>query len=327
MYLLDCASDINSCCNDYGLANILYIVKQVLNVIHIVVPILLMISLVIGLVQLMANPDDKKKQKGLIFRFVSMVVVFFIPYLVNLSLGMVGTYQLESCWNNASSLHEEMQSRKNVYVSTTGKESKPFIVNPDEYDEAEATSGALDFDDYEHLNIYNQTGQYAGRSVCSGGGNTVSATACGLSIYMAARYVLTGEDTDFMAFCHEACNTGLFNGNGSSWGIAVGSNSFYHDKYGIISKGISSNLNTYLSELKEGRVISVLIRNGSRNIEAGGSNATSNGHFILLVNYNSSKDQIYLYNPTGSNTGWNSTDIIQRYVLNCAQGPWNLPQD
>lgn len=324
MYLLDCASDINSCCNDYGLANILYIIKEVLNLIHLVVPILLIISLVIGFIQLMANPDDKKKQKGLIIKFGSIVVVFLIPYMVNLALSMVGSYQLASCWNNASSLHEEMKNRENVYVSTSGKASKPFIVNPDQYDNAEATSGALDFDDYEHLNIYNQTGQYAGRAVCSGGYNTVSATACGLSTYMAARYVLTREDTDFMDFCHEACNTGLYNGNGSSWGIAVGSNSFYHNKYGIISESISSNLNTYISELKEGRVVSVVIRNGSRNIEAGGFNATSNAHFILLVNYNSSKDQIYVYNPTGYNTGWKDTDIIQRYVVNCAQGSWNL---
>ena len=68
----------------------------------------------------------------------------------------------------------------------------------------------------------------------------------------------------------------------------------------------------------------VLIGQGYANTSSGGFTSTANQHFILLVNYNSEDDKIYVYNPTGANTGWKSKNIIERYVVECAKGSWSL---
>lgn len=324
MFLLDCVSDIKSCCNDYGLAGILYIIKSALNLVYIIVPIILIVALAISFFQLMGNPDDKKKKKSLLNKFIALLIVFFLPVLVNLVLVQVDAFQLGSCWSQAEKLHNEVEKRKSVFVSSTNKKNKSFIVGADKYEGGEPSASS--FSDYEHLNIYNQTGQYANHAVCSNYSATVSANACGLSTYMAIRYALTGKDTDFLAFSQEACNTGLFNGIGTSWNIAQ-SNSLYPTKYGITSQGTSNNYNSYVSELKNGKVLSVLIQNGSRNIEQGGFNATSNGHFIALINYDSSNDKIYVYNPTGYNTGWKDKSAIERFVVGCASGVWAVSKN
>lgn len=323
MYLLDCVSDIKSCCNDYGLANILASMKEVLNIIHIVVPILLILSLAIGFTQLLINPDDKKKPKMIFTKIFCIIIVFLLPYLVDLSLSLLedGGYQLGACWKSSEVLKEEMKNRENLFIPTSDKPKQSFILSPDDY--YQPGDSTNDFSDFSHLNQYNQTGTYANYSVCAGGGNSVAGTACGLSTYMAARYVLTGKDTDFMSFCHEACQTGLYNGNGSSWNV-LSSNSFYPNTYGVLSNSVSSNYNSYVSTLQNGGVVSVLIGQGYANTSAGGFNSTANQHFILLANYNSVDDKIYVYNPTGANTGWKSKDIIERYVVGCAKESWAL---
>lgn len=173
------------------------------------------------------------------------------------------------------------------------------------------------FKNYAHLNIYNQSGKYSGYSVCASGGNSIGATGCGLSSYMAARYILTGKDTNFLSFAHESCNTGLYNGRGSSWQVVE--TKTYQNKYGIKSVKIKNNYKTIVNELKKGHPVVVMIGYGARTIEQGGFNGTPNQHFIVLVNYNEKKDQIYVYNPTGANTGWTSKSKIQKYVIGCGK--------
>ncbi len=173
------------------------------------------------------------------------------------------------------------------------------------------------FKNYSHLNIYNQSGKYSGYSVCASGGNSIGATGCGLSSYMAARYILTGKDTNFLSFAHESCNTGLYNGRGSSWQVVETKK--YQNKYGIKSVKIKNNYKTIVNELKNGHPVVVMIGYGARTIEQGGFNGTPNQHFIVLVNYNEKKDQIYVYNPTGANTGWTTKSKIQKYVIGCGK--------
>ena len=180
-----------------------------------------------------------------------------------------------------------------------------------------ASTNKNTFKNYSHLNIYNQSGKYSGYSVCASGGNSIGATGCGLSSYMAARYILTKKDTNFMSFAHESCNTGLYNGRGSSWQVVE--TKTYQNKYGIKSVKIKNNYKTIVNELKKGHPVVVMIGYGARTVEQGGFNGTPNQHFIVLVNYNEKKDQIYVYNPTGANTGWTSKSKIQKYVIGCGK--------
>ena len=181
------------------------------------------------------------------------------------------------------------------------------------------------FKDYKGLNKYNQAGNsFSSNSVCARGGNSVAATGCGLSTYMATRYVLTGKNTNYMDFAHEACNTGFYNGLGSEIPKAIDHKHNYENKYGIEGKSISKNYDTIVSELKKGRVVDVLIRCGQPTINKGGFNATSNGHYIALINYNNQNNKIYVYNPNIHNTGWQSESIIKKYVVQCATGIWSM---
>lgn len=173
-----------------------------------------------------------------------------------------------------------------------------------------------------HLNVYNQTAVYASNSIISSS-RTVEDTACGLSVYMAARYRLTGNDTEYMAFCDEAQQTGAYNGNGSDFNIFA-NDSFYSEHYGVSSHLTESNYDSYLSSLRDGEVVSVLVSNGERNVEVGGFNGTSGGHYILLTDYDQSQDSIYVYNPTGANTGWHDRSTIENYVVGCSRGSWSM---
>ena len=186
------------------------------------------------------------------------------------------------------------------------------------------TSSSTKKKNFSHLNRYNQSGKYRSYSVCANGGNTIGGTACGLSSYMATRYILTGKDTDFLAFSREACRTGLYNGLGTSWGYTRSSGSIYPKKYGIVSKNVSIKQSTSdlykrtITELNKGNVIVPMIGCGyvTATSQIGGFNSTRNLHYIVIADYDPSKEKpFYVYNPTGINTGWTSKDKLKKYVL------------
>lgn len=314
--LLDCAGDLRTCCNDYALANVLGTIKRFIDLIHILIPILLIIMVIVNFIHLMSNPDDKKGKKALVNRFLAAVIIFFIPTIVNVIINIVPLpYNVISCWNGADTLKKELERKKVLYLTTDEREKESILIDPSDYEGGEKVSTGLDFTDFKHLEKYNQTGKYRNRKVCANGkGSTVGSSACGLSTYMAVRYILTGKDTNFMDFCHEACARGVYS-RGSA--LSKTDNSFYEDKYGITHKKIAHDYNTYVNELKKGNVVFVSIQCGYRTVGNGGFNATSNGHYIVLVKYDESKDQIYVYNPAASNTGWTKKDKVMKYILGC----------
>ena len=97
-HILDCSEALGTCCTDYGLLNILDILRQILNLIQLVAPIILMTALAIQFTQLLVNPDDDKKKKSLLNKFIAALLCFFVPFFVDLALGMIpsdiGSFQL-----------------------------------------------------------------------------------------------------------------------------------------------------------------------------------------------------------------------------------------
>ena len=71
-----------------------------------------------------------------------------------------------------------------------------------------------------------------------------------------------------------------------------------------------------MNELSNGNVVVVMVGCGHRNVEQGGFNATSNQHFIVLADYNSSNKEIYVWNPNQNNQGWKSKSQLDRFVFN-----------
>ena len=81
--ILNCSEALGTCCTDYGLLNILDILRQILDLIQLIVPILLMTGLAIQFTQLLINPDDDKKKKSLLNKFVAALLCFFVPFFLH----------------------------------------------------------------------------------------------------------------------------------------------------------------------------------------------------------------------------------------------------
>ncbi len=329
-------------CADYALANILNTVHQVVNMIAIIVPILLIISIIFSLVGFLVNVDQKNKSKKIIQKLAAAIIVFLLPTIVDTTMSLLdyaggdvesNNFQVASCWTLAAKSSASV-SNNTTNVSGTNtiltKKSSNNSITGDLSGLKKSSSSKNNnsnkktnkHTDWNHLSRYYQTGKYSGNKVCANGsGNTVGAGACGLCSYMATRYILTGNDTSFMSFMHESCNTGFFNGIGASWEI-VRRGSTYPNKYGITSKNVNHSGNKEelykrtVNELSNGNVVVVMVGCGHRNVEQGGFNATSNQHFIVLADYNSSSKEIYVWNPNQNNQGWKSKSQLDRFVFN-----------
>lgn len=83
-------ADLNDVCG--GLGPIVSIIKKVVSIFHIVIPIILIAYGTLDLGKAVMASDDKqvKEAQGkLIKRCVYAVVIFLIPYLVSLIMGLV----------------------------------------------------------------------------------------------------------------------------------------------------------------------------------------------------------------------------------------------
>lgn len=144
--ILNCSEALGTCCTDYGLLNILDILRKVLDLIQLVVPIVLMTALAIQFTQLLVNPDDKKKTKSLLNKFIAALLCFFVPFLVNLAIGLVpeeiGSFQLGACWDTARISREVLKEANSTYVSTSNKKAQSFILGADDYDDPDVAEGS-----------------------------------------------------------------------------------------------------------------------------------------------------------------------------------------
>jgi len=127
MYILD----LVHACGDPAIANLVSIFKTILNFIQLIGPILALLALGINFIKLMASPEDKKLKKTLSNWLISLFMLFFIPMLVNVTMGLLDdSFELTKCWNYAGRNSSNSQIQK-TYDDTTGKSS--FIGDLDEY--------------------------------------------------------------------------------------------------------------------------------------------------------------------------------------------------
>ena len=118
-----CSTDVSSCCSDYGIAMYLYIMKNALTIIQIAIPILLLVMATIQMIKMMASPDDKKSPKALLNKFIAALVVFFIPFIVNVVLSIIpDSFELSACWESAEGIAKTMNS--NVKYDVISKKDK-----------------------------------------------------------------------------------------------------------------------------------------------------------------------------------------------------------
>ena len=90
-------------CSNIALNNFLYITKAILNIIMIVAPILAILSLIILFTKMTMDPDNNKLIHNLKNAVIALVVIFFIPVFVNLTMSIIGNKtEITSCYNNAT---------------------------------------------------------------------------------------------------------------------------------------------------------------------------------------------------------------------------------
>lgn len=195
-----CATDVSSCCSDYGIAMFLYIMQNALELIHLVIPILLLVMATIQLTKMMISPDDKKSPKSLLNKFIAAVLVFFTPYIINLTLGVIqiatnNSFEIASCWESAEGIAQTMQSStKYEVLNKTDKRKK--VVNVEKYkiikvkDEASgASSTKADSSSSAGQKIVNYALQFVGNPYVWGGASLTSGCDCSHFVYLVLKDV------------------------------------------------------------------------------------------------------------------------------------------
>lgn len=86
-------------CND--LNAVVAIVSFILGIIQWVVPIILIVLGTFDLVKAVTagkEDDIKKGQQTLIKRVIAAIIVFLVPLLVSILMGMIGNTEWKKCW-------------------------------------------------------------------------------------------------------------------------------------------------------------------------------------------------------------------------------------
>lgn len=169
--------NILNVCNDYILGNIIDIIKRSVNLIGLIVPILLIIGGTINVVKAVFNPEDKKAMKNIVNCFISAIIVFFLPFIINTTMkiiakggndiginegGKTETFSISACWSNSTT------------IDTSPKFSK-VKVEKSVSDEQNNKKGSTSNNKSSSGNT-NKSGS-AGSSGTSGSSNTTSTSS------------------------------------------------------------------------------------------------------------------------------------------------------
>lgn len=129
MYILD---SIVKTCSEPALGKLLSIIKTVFNLIQLIGPILAIISLIIILVKLIADPDNKKLKSAFKNWLIALLMLFFIPLIVNVTMQFFDDqFTISECWNYAENNSSDEES---TYIDSSTKKPTTIITNPDDYE-------------------------------------------------------------------------------------------------------------------------------------------------------------------------------------------------
>lgn len=127
------SQDIIEACGSSAIANLLSITKTVVNLIQLIGPIIAMVALTTCFIKLMTNPDEKKYKAGLKNSLIALVVLFLVPFLINLTMSLTDeSFDLAKCWNNAEAVAKIGEDSQ--FVDTSDEPRQPIVVDPGDYD-------------------------------------------------------------------------------------------------------------------------------------------------------------------------------------------------
>ena len=114
------------------LNNLLYVFKNIANLIFILSPILGIIGVAILLVKMAANPENKNGLKKIKNSLLALVIVFFIPTIVTALLYIIGEdNEIVECYFNSSEIITNGEAK---YIQIDEREKKGLIEDPNSYE-------------------------------------------------------------------------------------------------------------------------------------------------------------------------------------------------
>ncbi len=184
-----------SICNDPAMALILNYVKNIIIIIQIVVPIILLLMISVELTKMINNPDDKKGIKRMKNSIIALVVVFFIPTLINIVMGLVGeNSKFSSCWVD----RDDVKNKKVEYILVEENDYKKILVDASYYEKG---------DEKKTLGIYGLTNSGGVDEVTGAQLVAVAKTQLGVK-YHSMHYGPKGSGDEgfgcamFVAYCY-----------------------------------------------------------------------------------------------------------------------------
>lgn len=142
--ILSCSSELGNCCNDPALVYILDTTRKIFNLIQIIAPILLILMATIEFTKLVMNPELKNGTKKIKNLFVAAVIIFFLPMLVDVILGiMPQSFSVSACWNQAKTSAETNRKGESQYapLSEDEAERRIQIINSSKWEPSNPDGG------------------------------------------------------------------------------------------------------------------------------------------------------------------------------------------
>ena len=142
---------LNVTCTDSGILAISKILKNIFYWLQILGPILAMIALAISILKIVTTNDEsniKKYRKNMLNSLFAMAMLFFLPYLMDITMGIIGEKTtFTSCWNSIDNVKLKFGSK---YIKTKQEKEKekkePTKVYTDPKEYHGETTGELTLD-------------------------------------------------------------------------------------------------------------------------------------------------------------------------------------
>lgn len=306
--------NIVSSCYDYALVSILAVVKRLLNLFQIIAPILCIVSLSITFIQLVRDPDNKKLISKVKNSIIALFMVFFVPVIVNVVLGMLGeTTSLSSCWELAGNVH-----MNSTYIPIDDRGKTSILYDPDLY-----LTGNVKV--LKELVYYSQ-GNYPNELFCTGD-NTIANSGCGAVSFamIASSYVHPSYDPPTVAkwFC---TNKPEYSDGGLNENAVLVKDTL--DNFGLTGEALfnktgqdGKNYGINYNSIEGSRILRAV--NSGKSVMFG-----MPGHWAVAgPNIACSSDKVYLYNPSRpTSNGCYTPEELFNYTYNynnrCRTNNW-----
>ncbi len=308
MFILN---NISSTCSDPGLAAIISIIKKVMNIVWIIGPILAMVGAIIAFTKMMSNPDDKKYKSLFKNMIIALLMLFFIPVIVNTVMAMFDdSFEVSACWNQAESINAT-GSQDSTYIDPNDDDKSNIYTDPDEYEtgtppESGSTSStgstSTTYSSYTSsknnikYNVYSQTDSRWSTVQYPGSTDTIGSVGCMITSVAVVSSAYNNTITPkvvFDKYRHSYPRNSITGLTSNAFSCTSG----------------STSPNDIISALNSGKVVVIKVY-GSK--KGGSSTFTSSQHYMALLD--ASGSQIYVgngYSNSGSGAiGWHSSSAV-----------------